>query len=378
MHIGLDGIPLTEPKTGVGHYTFELAVAMARVSPDSNFEIVYPSNLRQVTITDDARTLPSNLEIKRIRVGPVGRYWWSAGLPRYVRRNGIDLFHGTNYDVPPWHQCATVLTIHDLSLLIHPETHEKRRVRRSRRRLPLMARAANAIIVPTESVRREVCEHLGISPQKVFAIPESARDCFTPMEMKATEHVRERLGIGDNFLLTVGTLEPRKNLLTLVRAVEEIANDQPTLQLVIAGSRGWLSEPLFEAIEKSPAKERIVLTEYLNDDDLRALYSSCSAFVYPSIYEGFGLPPLEAMACGAPVIATGVPSVIASGARVISATDVNGLARNIVEFLSDARARESASAAGLTHASKFSWEQTAMLTREVYNEALTRSALRDG
>jgi len=375
MHIGLDGIPLTEPKTGVGHYTFELAVAMARVSPDSNFEIVYPSNLRQVTITDDARTLPSNLEIKRIRVGPVGRYWWSAGLPRYVRRNGIDLFHGTNYDVPPWHQCATVLTIHDLSLLIHPETHEKRRVRRSRRRLPLMARAANAIIVPTESVRREVCEHLGISPQKVFAIPESARDCFTPMEMKATEHVRERLGIGDNFLLTVGTLEPRKNLLTLVRAVEEIANDQPTLQLVIAGSRGWLSEPLFEAIEKSPAKERIVLTEYLNDDDLRALYSSCSAFVYPSIYEGFGLPPLEAMACGAPVIASHIPALeeTTGGAAVLfEPNDVNSLASAIVDLLQSSELRSRFSALGRVRAAEFTWEHTARLTLEVYEKAKAR------
>jgi len=375
MHIGLDGIPLTEPKTGVGHYTFELAVAMARVSPDSNFEIVYPSNLRQVTITDDARTLPSNLEIKRIRVGPVGRYWWSAGLPRYVRRNGIDLFHGTNYDVPPWHQCATVLTIHDLSLLIHPETHEKRRVRRSRRRLPLMARAANAIIVPTESVRSEVCEHLGISPQKVFAIPESARDCFTPMEMKATEHVRERLGIGDNFLLTVGTLEPRKNLLTLVRAVEEIANDQPTLQLVIAGSRGWLSEPLFEAIEKSPAKERIVLTEYLNDDDLRALYSSCSAFVYPSIYEGFGLPPLEAMACGAPVIASHIPALeeTTGGAAVLfEPNDVNSLASAIVDLLQSSELRSRFSALGRVRAAEFTWEHTARLTLEVYEKAKAR------
>jgi len=375
MHIGLDGIPLTEPKTGVGHYTFELAVAMARVSPDSNFEIVYPSNLRQVTITDDARTLPSNLEIKRIRVGPVGRYWWSAGLPRYVRRNGIDLFHGTNYDVPPWHQCATVLTIHDLSLLIHPETHEKRRVRRSRRRLPLMARAANAIIVPTESVRSEVCEHLGISPQKVFAIPESARDCFTPMEMKATEHVRERLGIGDNFLLTVGTLEPRKNLLTLVRAVEEIASDQPTLQLVIAGSRGWLSEPLFEAIEKSPAKERIVLTEYLNDDDLRALYSSCSAFVYPSIYEGFGLPPLEAMACGAPVIASHIPALeeTTGGAAVLfEPNDVNSLASAIVDLLQSSELRSRFSALGRVRAAEFTWEHTARLTLEVYEKAKAR------
>lgn len=375
MHIGLDGIPLTEPKTGVGHYTFELAVAMARVSPDSNFEIVYPSNLQPVTVADQALTLPSNLEIKRVRVGPVGRYWWSAGLPRYVRRNGIELFHGTNYDVPPWRQCATVLTIHDLSLLIHPETHEKRRVSRSRRRLPLMARAANAIIVPTESVRAEVCEHLEILPQKVFAVPEAARECFTPMEMKATEPVRQRLGIGDNFLLTVGTLEPRKNLVTLVNAFREIATDQPTLQLVIAGSRGWLSEPLFEAIGKSPAQERIVLTEYLDDNELRALYSSCSAFVYPSIYEGFGLPPLEAMACGAPVIASHIPALeeTTGGAAVLfEPNDVNSLASAIVDLLQSSELRSRFSALGRVRASEFTWEQTARLTLEVYEKAKAR------
>lgn len=375
MHIGLDGIPLTEPKTGVGHYTFELAVAMARVSPDSNFEIVYPSNLQPVTVADQALTLPSNLEIKRVRVGPVGRYWWSAGLPRYVRRNGIELFHGTNYDVPPWRQCATVLTIHDLSLLIHPETHEKRRVSRSRRRLPLMARAANAIIVPTESVRAEVCEHLEILPQKVFAVPEAARECFTPMEMKATEPVRQRLGIGDNFLLTVGTLEPRKNLVTLVNAFGEIATDQPTLQLVIAGSRGWLSEPLFEAIGKSPAQERIVLTEYLDDNELRALYSSCSAFVYPSIYEGFGLPPLEAMACGAPVIASHIPALeeTTGGAAVLfEPNDVNSLASAIVDLLQSSELRSRFSALGRVRASEFTWEQTARLTLEVYEKAKAR------
>src|SRR5688572_16370940 len=179
MRIGLDGIPLTALRTGVGHYTFELASALARVAPESNFEVVYPSNLPPASTELDASiSLPPNLEIKRIRVGPLGRHWWSIGVPRYVRSNGIELFHGTNYDVPRWRQCATVLTIHDLSLLIHPETHEKPRVSRSRRRLPLMTRAANAVIVPTESVRREVCEHLGLSAEKVFAVPEAARECF--------------------------------------------------------------------------------------------------------------------------------------------------------------------------------------------------------
>jgi glycosyltransferase involved in cell wall biosynthesis len=195
------------------------------------------------------------------------------------------------------------------------------------------------------------------------------------MEMKATEPVRQRLGIGDNFLLTVGTLEPRKNLLTLVNAFGEIATGQPTLQLVIAGSRGWLSEPLFEAIKKSPAQERIVLTEYLNDDELRALYSSCSAFIYPSIYEGFGLPPLEAMACGAPVIASHIPALeeTTGGAAVLfEPNDVNSLASAIVDLLQSSELRSRFSALGRVRAAEFTWEKTARLTLDVYEKAKAR------
>jgi len=379
MRIGLDGIPLTALKTGVGHYTFELACALAGVAPESSFEVVYPSNLPPVAITeqDASLSLPANLKIKRVRVGPLGRYWWSTGLPRYVRSTGIELFHGTNYDVPPWRQCATVLTIHDLSLLIHPETHETRRVSRSRRRLPLMARAANAVIVPTESVQSEVFEYLGLSADKVFAVPEAARTCFTPVELAETEVVRRRLGIGDDFLLTVGTIEPRKNLLTLLSAFEELARQRPlaTLQLVIAGSRGWLSEPFFAALERSPMRQRIILTGYLNDEELRALYSSCRAFVYPSIYEGFGLPPLEAMACGAPVITSRIPALeetTGGAAILVELTNAEAFAAAIADLLDSDDLRSKLSALGRSRAAEFTWERTARLTLDVYEKAQAR------
>jgi glycosyltransferase involved in cell wall biosynthesis len=378
MRIGIDGIPLTAPKTGVGHYTFELACALAQVAMDSNFEVVYPSNLPTVALTEeDSRSLPANLKIKQVRVGRVGRYWWSTGLPRYVRSSGIELFHGTNYEVPPWRQCATVLTIHDLSLLTHPETHEKRRVSRARRRLPLMARAANAIIVPSESVRGEVCQYLGLSAEKVFAVPEAARTCFRHMEPAETEEVRSRLGIGADFLLTVGTIEPRKNLSTLVRAFEEIARSRPLnkLQLVVAGSRGWLSEPLLEEVENSPCRHRIVLTEYLNDDSLRALYSSCTALVYPSIYEGFGLPPLEAMACGAPVITSRIPALeetTGGAALLVEPTNVQALAAAITDLLDNGQLKAELSSRGRSRAAEFTWERTARLTLDVYEKAKAR------
>ena len=163
MRIGLDGLPLTSPKTGVGHYTFELACELARLETPSQFALVYPSNYPRVNLWDGF-ALPPNLKLERVRVGPLGRHWWSAGLPRHIRRANFEVFHGTNYDVPLWRRCATVLTIHDLSLLLHPETHRLRSVKRARRRLPTMVRTADAIITPTESVRRELCQHLNVAP----------------------------------------------------------------------------------------------------------------------------------------------------------------------------------------------------------------------
>jgi glycosyltransferase involved in cell wall biosynthesis len=241
-----------------------------------------------------------------------------------------------------------------------------------------MARAAEAVITPTEAVRREVCEHLGVPPSKVFAVHEAARECFRPMERGEAAGVLAELGIGGEFLLAVGTIEPRKNLLTLVRAFEEFLRERPAsgLRLVVAGGRGWLSGPLFESIERSPARERVVLAGYVPDEQLRALYSACAAFVYPSLYEGFGLPPLEAMSCGAPVVAGWTPAVaeVSGGAaRLFDPRDHGQLARALLELLDDEPARRALSEAGLRRAAHFSWAHTARATLDVYAEALKRS-----
>ena len=376
MRIGLDGLPLTSPKSGVGHYTYELAHALAVSEPETSFELTYPSTYPSIksTAADDARQRPANLKVQRVPVGPLGRHWWSVGLPRYIRREQLQLFHGTNYDVPLRRHCATVLTVHDLSLFLHPETHPRRSVKRARRRLPLMTRTADAIIVPTESVRREVCEHLKVSPEMVFAIPEAARASFRPIDLNETAAVRSRLGVRENFLLAVGTIEPRKNLGVLVRAFEELARAQPDndLQLVIAGGHGWLSGPLFEALENSPVRKRILLTDYLHDEDLRALYASCRAFIYPSIYEGFGLPPLEAMTCGAPVIASRIPTLIetlGNAAQFFDPQSNEQLIESIIQVTTNPDLQQRLMNAGLLQATKFSWERTARMTLEVYEAA---------
>ncbi len=368
MRFGLDGLPLCRKKTGIGHYTFELGRSLAAIASNHEFEIVSPSAFSSLD-----SSLPPNLQLTNVGLDQLRRrFWWSMFLPRYCPRASFALFHGTNFELPYWSSCPTVLTIHDLSLLLYPETHERRLVRRARVKLPLAARRANAIITPSEAVKREVCEHLGVNADKVFAIPEAARAGFYPMPASESRLVCQRLGIEAEFILFVGTVEPRKNLITLARAFAQIVRSTSAqLQLVIAGEKGWLSGELMDYLRDEHVRERVLFTGHLPDYDLRALYSSCRVFVYPSLYEGFGLPLLEAMACGAPVVTSRTPSIIETVgdvARLFSPTDVEDLARGITALLNDANEREHRSSLGLQHAKKFSWERTATATWEIYKK----------
>lgn len=377
MRIGLDGIPLGEIKTGVGHYTFELAYALACIAHEDEFALVSPFPYVAAGGDEFEPALPPNLRFIEAKVNRLRRRrWWSIGLPLYINRASFSLFHGTNYDVPLWNRCRTIVTIHDLSILLHPETHEEHLVRRARWRLPRMARAATMIITPSESVRREVCEHLGVHLDKVVAIPEAARRSFRQMPLAETVEVRRRLKIEDEFILFVGTVEPRKNLLTLARALDEILRTTRLRpQLVIAGKEGWLIGELFAYLKSSDIQERVRFTGYVSDDDLRALYSSCRAFVYPSLYEGFGLPPLEAMACAAPVITSRIPSImetVGDAARLVSPTDFRELAQAIICVLEDSGERNRRSPAGLQRAAEFSWERTASATLNLYRSVLKK------
>jgi glycosyltransferase involved in cell wall biosynthesis len=374
MHIGLDGIPLAAAKTGVGHYTFELARSLALVAPSDRFTLISPRPLDSLAAEESQRRTPASLHYTRLRPGLLNLRWWSVSLPLYLRWRPFDLFHGTNYDVPLWNRRPSVVTIHDLSLLLHANTHEGHLVRRGRRRLPLMARSATMIITPTESVKQEVCEHLKIASSRVAVTPLAPRSIFKRVEREKTIETRRRLRIRDDFILFVGTVEPRKNLLKLARAFDEILR-QTSLrpQLVVAGQQGWLMDDFFSFIKEAGWGDHVRFTGYLEDEDLRALYSSCSVFVYPSLYEGFGLPPLEAMACGAPVITSRIPSIMESvetAACLVDPANAHELAGAIVRLLEAPEARQLLSVLGPRQARKFTWERTASLTLEVYKKVL--------
>lgn len=374
MRIGIDGLPLLTPLTGVGHYTLELARALASIAPTDEFELISPRPPSPAAAEKLNHATPANLRWIQSKKWRLNRYWWGAGLPLHLRQSSLDLFHGTNFEIPFWDKRPAVLSVHDLSSLLHPEKHEQRLARRARRRLPLMVKSAAMIITPTQSVKRELCEHLGVDSGKVAVTPEAPRSVFKRMERAKTLETRRRLGIRDDFILFVGTIEPRKNLLTLARAFDEILRKTPLCpQLVIAGNRGWLMNDLFLFIKEAGLKDHVCFTGYLDDEDLRALYSSCSVFVYPSLYEGFGLPPLEAMACGAPVITSRVPAImetVETAACLVDPANTQELASAIVRLLEDPGAREQLSMLGAQQVRNFTWERTASLTLEVYKKVL--------
>jgi glycosyltransferase involved in cell wall biosynthesis len=347
MNIALDGMPLASPLTGVGHYTAELARHLAIVAPSDSFTFISPQGLLK-------------------------RRWWSLGLPLHLLRNSFDLFHGTNYEIPFWSRRPTVLTIHDLSSMLHPGVHKNELTERASWRMPFMAKRASRIITPSNSIKKELCEGFQIPPDKVSVTPEAPRPVFKRRE---DPELLRRLGIEGDFILFVGTIEPRKNLRLLVEAFEQmLRNTSLSPKLVIAGGKGWMMDDFGSFIDKKGVTDRVCLTGYLQDEELCALYSTCKVFIYPSLYEGFGLPPLEAMACGAPVITSQTPALmetVGNAARLVDPKNVDDVARAMTEMLSDPTAREHYAELGKSHVKQFSWEQTALKTLEVYREVLS-------
>ncbi|MBK6799148.1 MAG: glycosyltransferase family 4 protein [Acidobacteria bacterium] len=373
MRVALDAIPLAAPKTGIGHYTDSLAEWLARIHTDHQYELISPFDFPFDACGRHGHSpKPENLSRKFIPVRSIFKKWWLLGLPAFLQISPLDVFHGTNYCVPVFAPCPTVVTIHDLSLLAHSGTHETDNVIRGRRRMPIMARRARKIIAPSEWTKREIIEFLGIKPGKIQVIHEGAREKMLPLPESNCQSVLERFGIKKPYLLFVGTIEPRKNLTTLIRAYDTLLREtEHRPQLVLCGGRGWLDDEVFSLVEKLKLQEQVLFTGYVEDSDLPALYSSAEAFIYPSLYEGFGLPPLEAMACGTPVItsnSSSLPEVVGKAGLMHDPQDHLALTRSIVEILSDKDSREHFIRAGLEQASRFSWDRAARETQAVYDE----------
>jgi glycosyltransferase involved in cell wall biosynthesis len=292
-------------------------------------------------------------------------------LPRRARRLGLDLLHCTSPVAPVRSPVPTVITLHDVLGFDHPEWFTRALALHSRLVLGPAVRRAACVLVPSAHTRDRLVARLGVEQDRVRLVPLGVDPRFSPGD--PPDGLRERLGIEAPFVLTVGTLQPRKNVESVLHAFERLVTAGVEQQLALVGDRGWRDEALAELIRSSPAAERIVVTGRVSDDDLVGLYRGADCFVFPSRYEGFGFPPLEAMACGTPVISsnrTSLPEVVGDAALLVDPDDVGAIERGLAELLSSPERRDALVERGRRRAAEFSWRRCAQLTADAYRSAL--------
>ncbi|HET6976782.1 MAG TPA: glycosyltransferase family 1 protein [Pyrinomonadaceae bacterium] len=302
-------------------------------------------------------------------------------LSAELRKHPVDVLH-VQFTAPPFCPCPVVVSIHDLSFEHLPQTFKRRSRTQLRLTVRHSARRAARILSLSEHTRSDIMQTYGIESEKIEAIPLAAPDHFgTVTDNRELQRVRHNYGIEGDYILSVGSIQPRKNLARLIKAYASLRGDssKATLpKLVLVGKCAWLYDDTLRTLDEMGVKDSVILTGYVPESDLPALYSSALCFAYPSYFEGFGLPPLEAMKCGTPVIVgnrTSLPEVVGDAGLKVDPFDVDAIAGAIRKLINDATLRKQLSQMGQERASAFTWRETARQTLRVYREVAQPSAL---
>jgi glycosyltransferase involved in cell wall biosynthesis len=286
-----------------------------------------------------------------------------------------ELFHSTEHLLLPLRGVPTVLTVHDLIFKLFPDYHKRLNYWYLNRAMPLYCRQATAIIAVSEASKRDLVKFYGVDPVKVTVVYEAAATHFRPSTPARIANVRSAYHLPERFLLHLGTIEPRKNLMRLLDAFQILRRSFPDLHLLLAGSRGWLTDDFFARIAADGLSDAVRPLGWVSDEDLPAVIGAAALAVQPSLYEGFGLPILEHMACGQVVAASDSsshPEVGGAAAAYFDPTDVAGMAATIARLLNDRDEYDHRRALGLEQAARFSWERAARETEAVYERALRK------
>jgi glycosyltransferase involved in cell wall biosynthesis len=369
MRIAFDGTTLTTGRTGVGYYTEHLLHHLAREVEATGDELTVISNQP----IDTSAPLPAHVRVHTRHRFPLRIGWIQLRAARVLDEIGADVAHFTNGMVPLGTGAARVVTIHDMSLRLYPHCHPTRRLVINRPLLSVAARVADAIVTVSHSARRDLLRLHGLPPERVTVAHEAAGPQFRLIEDPARRaRIRARYALPDRFALYVGAIEPRKNLPRLMTAFAAARARGLAHELVCVGPYGWSSRDLYAEVDRLGLGQLVHFTGYLPMHDLPVIYNLAEFFVFPSLYEGFGLPVVEAMACGTPVVTANTSSLeeIASGASItVDPTNVDALAEAIVELGADAEKRRHYSSLGLARAREFSWSRTAREMLDLYRQA---------
>ncbi|MGH9866843.1 MAG: glycosyltransferase family 4 protein [Candidatus Polarisedimenticolia bacterium] len=371
--VGMDARPLSRQPTGVGRYVLNLARALARLNEPIFLRLYVPGPASAAMAPDlpqEALGMPRGA-LRRLDNAFT---WTHARLPLHLARHRVDLLHGTFYTLPLVCPCPAVVTIHDITFDLHPDWFTPRARLAFGGFAAASARKARHVITVSERSRRDICERYGIPPAKVSAIPLAPDPGFVRVEDPASRAaVRARYATGDSFLLHVGAITPRRNIPRLLEAFARVRQDDRGLTLVLAGPVEPPSPPLEPLIDRLGLRGAVRLLGYVATEDLPALYSAAAAVVYPSLYEGFGLPVVEAMACGTPVLASDgscFPEVAGDAALLVDPTDTEAMTQGLRSIVRDEATRVRLVQAGGLRAAGLRWEETARRTLAVYREAM--------
>ncbi len=378
MRVGIDYTAAVRQGGGIGRYTRELIAALLRLESAHRYTLFAATGgiprahrrreMDGLRIGDEQPATSIQFRTLPLSDDWLARLWQRLRLPIPVEviTGALDIFYSPDFVLPPTlPRTRTLLTVHDLSFLRYPDAFVPALRGYLARVVPRSIARADLVLADSEATRTDLITLLDVPPEKVQVLYSGIHPRFCPQpEPDEVARLRAHYGLADApYILSVGTLQPRKNYVRLIRAFVQLTNqptNQLTNQLVIAGGRGWLYEETLAAAAKYPDRVRIL--GFVDDGDLPALYRNAALFAFPSLYEGFGLPVLEAMACGVPVVcshASSLPEVVGDAALLVDPLDTDGLAAAMARVLGDPDLRRQMTARGLEQASRFTWEKAA-------------------
>jgi glycosyltransferase involved in cell wall biosynthesis len=378
IRVVCNATPLLSPLTGIGNYIVELGAALAAtgdVDPYAFYRFSWRHESPQPPLHGAAgqslrEALKPFVPFKR----EIRQTLQRRMLERGLRRHAIALYHEPNF-IPISYAVPVVVTVHDLSAFRYPQTHPAGRVRWLERGLPVALERSAQVLVDSEYVRGEVIATFGVSPDRIHTAHLGVAPGFRPRGAQATAATLDELDlVHGQYLLTVGTIEPRKNVAHVLAAYALLpAHLRDRYPLVVAGAEGWRAADLERELRNLAGRGQIRFLGRVSGATLPDLYAGAAAFVFPSLYEGFGLPPLEAMASGVPVVTSGrasLPEVVGDAGLVLDPDDPSGTALLLGSLLGDAAERARLAQAGVARAARFTWAACAETTLAAYRRAL--------
>jgi glycosyltransferase involved in cell wall biosynthesis len=372
MRFAVDAHAIGRHLTGNEVYIRSLLNAFAGLDRRSEF-------LAYVTGEAAESVSPQRFQVRQVSANPFIRLGFD--LPRQLRLDRPDLLH-VQYTAPILCPVPTVVSVHDVSFLEHPEYFTRSRAKQLQLTVARTVKRATRILTGSQFARDSILRAYDVLEDKVVVVPDAASPSFRPVNRAAAvQKVQSRFPVKGPFVLCVGDLQPRKNQIGLIQAFTKLmrANPQWKHQLVLAGKDTWFGGRVREAAKESGMAGRILFTGFVIDDDLLQLYNACDCFAFPSFYEGFGIPVLEAMACGRAVVCSNVSSIpeVADGAALLfDPANNDEIARALADVLRDSELRARMERLGLKRAAFFSWQKTAQMTLEVYEEVAARKIVR--